>query len=251
MRDKLLQGSFELPSYRKFTAKIGSHYAELANKLCLALWRAYLKDTGKINLVYWSDRFANAKVYNIVLLSLSDANWITCHTIPARNWAEAHLNEDKLLEYCTIEELETVRAFNKFQHYRLTSDTSTKSTATRLNGKVANTGLVREGFMEAGNSRFTYDQEYMDQYSEIIRRNLNKSMEKIAIMYPHMRSDTASYDVISSDILDYHLTTSEEFTRGNNYNDSRGRAISSSLSKVANPISCKDFRALLVIPSEL
>jgi len=61
-----------------------------------ALWRAYLKDKGNVNLVYWADRFANAKVFNLVLMSLSGGGWITCHAIPARNWAEASLNETKL-----------------------------------------------------------------------------------------------------------------------------------------------------------
>ena len=248
MRDKLLRGSIELPSYTAFSAKIGDYYAALANKLFTAMWYAYLKNKGTVSLVYWSDRFDNAQVFNIVLLSLSDAGWITCHSIPARNWAEASLNETKLLEYCTASELESIRAHNKFAQYRLVDNSSTKATATRLNGKVRNTGLVRNGFMAAGNTRFSYDQNYMDQYSEPIRRNLTKSMDKIAEMYPQLRHDHASYDAISSEILDYHLNTNDTFTRGDNYNDSRGRAISSVLSKVANPISAKDFRALLVIP---
>ena len=248
MRDQLFRGSLELPNYAAFSDKIGSDYAKLASKLFTALWHAYLKDKGTVSLVYWADRFDNAEVFNIVLLSLSDAGWITCHSIPARNWAEARLNETKLLEYCTIEELESIRAFNKFAHYRLTNEPSTKSRATRVNGKTLDTGLVREGFMKAGNTRFSYDQNYMAQYSELIRLNLTKSMDKIAEMYPQMRHDRASYDAISSEILDYHLNTNDSFTRGDNYNDSRGRAISSALSKVANPISCKDFRALLVIP---
>lgn len=248
MRDKLLRGSIELPNYQAFSAKIGDYYAALANKLLTAMWYAYLKNKGTVSLVYWSDRFDNQAVFNIVLLSLSDAGWITCHSIPSRNWAEASLNETKLLEYCATEELESIRAHNKFKQYRLVDSKSTKTAATRLNGKVTNTGLVREGFMQAGNTRFTYDQHYMDLYSDSIRLNLTKSMDKIAQMYPHMRHDHASYDAISSDILDYHLSTNDTFTRGDNYNDSRGRAISSALGKVFNPISSKDARALLVIP---
>lgn len=248
MRNALLRGTIELPGHDKFTSVLGASYSALAHKFMTALWRAYLQDKGSVNLVYWADRFANARIFNIVLLSLSDAGWVTCHAIPERNWAEASLNENKLLEYCTIEELESIRAFNKFAHYRLTNEPATKSRATRANGKTLDTGLVREGFMKAGNTRFTYDQEYMEQYSEPIRANLVKSMTKIAEMYPHMRHDRASYDTISSDIFNYYLTSDSDYTRGDNYNDSRGRAISSSLSKVGNPISCKDFRALLVIP---
>ena len=248
MRTQLLSGRLSLPSRNSFISSIGGHFTQLSEHLFRALWHNYLKDKGSINIVYWSEQFNNPKVFNLVLKSLSDANWITCHSIPARNWAEASLNEAKLLDYCTIDELESIRAHNKFKQYRLVDEASTKSTATRLNGKVRNTGLVRDGFMAAGNTRFSYDQNYMSQYSDAIRLNLTKSMDKIAEMYPQMRHDHASYDSISSDILDYHLSTNDTFTRGDNYNDSRGRAISSALGKVANPISCKDFRALLVIP---
>jgi len=250
MRNLLLQGNIELPAYDKFVSAIGQHYTHLANKLMIALWRAYLKDKGNVNLVYWADRFANAKVFNLVLMSLSGGGWITCHAIPARNWAEASLNETKLLEFCSPDELVSIRAYKKFIHYRLGNSVSTKSSATRVNGCTTNTGLVRTGFMKAGNTKFSYDHNYMSDYSEVIRKNFTKSMDKIADMYPHMHHDQASYDTISSEILEYHLTTDELFTRGDNYNDSRGRAISSALSKVGNPIGFKDMRALLVIPSE-
>ena len=249
MREQILYGTLELPSYSKFVSGIGQHYTELANRMFTAAWRAYLKDKSTINLIYWADRFNNAKVFNLVLLSLSDANWLICDSIPARNWAEARLNEDKLLEFCTPDELESVRSHKKFVHYRLVNQPSVKSTATRVNGTTKNTGLVRQGFCDAGNSQFTYDQAYMSEYADIIRLNLTKSMTYMATMYPAMRHDQASYDVISSDILDYYLTSDEVYSRGNNFNDSRGRAISSSLSKVGNPISCKDFRALIVLPT--
>jgi hypothetical protein len=42
----------------------------------------------------------------------------------------------------------------------------------------------------------------------------------------------------------------QTFTRGTTFLDSRGRAISSSLGKIANPIGNKDFRSLLVIPED-
>ena len=67
MRKKLLEGSIELPSYDKFITSIGRHYAELSNRMFVALWRAYLKNKGAINLVYWSDKFDNAKIFNIKL----------------------------------------------------------------------------------------------------------------------------------------------------------------------------------------
>jgi hypothetical protein len=88
----------------------------------------------------------------------------------------------------------------------------------------------------------------MLEYRDVIQKNLTKSMDKIAELCPNLRHDSASYDTISVEILEYYLDSNDTYTRGNNYNDSRGRAISESLSKVGNPISCKDFRALIVLP---
>lgn len=243
----ILEGKLQLPSYQSFLQAIGQSDAELASAMFKALWHAYLKDKGNISLPYWADRFTDMQVFNLILKSLSDAGWITCHSIPARNWAEASLNESKLLEYCSIDELQHVRAHNKFIQYKLDSPTSSKSNATRINGHCRDTGLVREGFMKAGNTKFSYDQHYMAEYQPIIQANLTKSMDKIAKIWPDLRHDQASYDTISCELLAYHLTTDDTFTRGNNYNDSRGRAISSALGKVMNPISSKDARALLTI----
>lgn len=248
MRQHLLEGRLPLPSRNAFVSAIGEQFTCLTEHMFKSLWHNYLRNKGSISLPYWSDKFNNAKVFNLVLKSLSEAGWVVSHAIPARNWAEANLNELKLLEYCTQKELNQVRAHNKFACYRLNSSPSTKASSTRINGRTANTGLTRLGFMEAGNSRFTYDQDSMYEYRDVIQANLTKSMDKIAEMNPSLRHDEASYDTISVEILNFHLTTDETFTRGSNENDSRGRAISNCLSKVANPISCKDFRAMLVIP---
>jgi len=248
MREQILDGKLILPAKDKFTTALGDKYTRLASNLFKSLWFAYLRNKGSINSVFWSEAFDNAKVFNQVLISLSAAGWIDSHSIPARNWAEMSLREDKLLEFVDIEELEQVRAFNKYRQYVLEDTTSTLTQATRINGQVKDTGITREGFMKAGNTRFQYDQILMDKHSKAIQLNLTKSMDKIALTCPNLRHDKASYDVISVEILDYHLNCNDMFTRGDNFNDSRGRAISSCLSKVANPISCKDFRALLVIP---
>ena len=245
-RELILENKLGLPSYTNFVKSIGEEYTDLADKFFKALWNRYLKDKGTVSLPYWSDRFNNPIVFNQVLKALSDS-WIVTHSIPERNWAEAFINESKLLKYCTPNELEQVRATNKFSQYRLEKDTSSKTVATRVNGSIKNTGLVREGFMKAGNTVFSYDTNKMQEYSPVIQSNLTKSMDKIAQLCPNLRHDKASYDTISIDMLEYYINSDQKYSRGDNYNDSRGRAISSSLSKIGNPISCKDFRALLVI----
>lgn len=244
---RLLEGHLDLPNYQGFAKTIGNEDANAASKFFKAMWQAYLKDKGKVSLPYWATKFSSQDNFNVVLKSLSSAKWTISNVVPARNWADAWINEDKLLQFVSLDQLETIRASNKFQKYTLSQVESTKTKATRLNGKVRDTGLVREGFMKAGNTKFTYDTAYMYDYASIIQANLTKSMDKIAEIWPELRHDRASYDTISIEMLNYYTHSTEVYTRGDNYNDSRGRAISSSLGKIANPISSKDFRALLVI----
>lgn len=247
MKEQLLAGKLDLPNYQAFVSAIGPEMANLADKLFQALWYQYLKDKGTINSTYWSSRFNNPFVFNQVIMSLSKAGWLISHAIPARNWAEMHINEDKLLEFVSQQDLEQIRAFNKHRQYLPTHELSTIDNLTRINGKSKSTGLIRTGFMKAGNSQYRYDTQMMQDYSLIIQANLTKSMDKIAQLHPNMRHDRASYDTISIEIFDHLVQSNETYTRGNNYSDSRGRAISSALSKVANPISCKDMRSLLII----
>ena len=248
MREYILNGVLPLPSSHKFAEALSIDHFILTEQMFKSLWHNYLKNKGSTSLTYWADKFNNAKVFNTVLIALSEASWIVSHAIPARNWAEAHINEDKLLEFVSQTELEQVRAYNKYRKYVLTDNPSKLSKATRIKGKVQDTGLVRQGFMKAGNSRFRYDTGLMEKYAYTIQLNLTKSMDKIAEYYPELRHDLASYDTVSTEILEYYMDGGE-YTRGDNYIDSRGRAISDSLSKVGNPISCKDFRALLVMPN--
>lgn len=247
MKERLLSGHLDLPNYQAFVSAIGPEMADLADKLFQALWYQYLKDKGTINSTYWSSRFNNPFIFNQVVMSLSKAGWLISHAIPARNWAEMHINENKLLEYVSQSELEQIRAYNKHRQYLPTNELSTIDDLTRINGRAKNTGLIRTGFMKAGNSRYKYDTNMMQDYSFIIQSNLTKSMDKIAQLHPNMRHDRASYDTISIEIFDHLVQSDDTYTRGNNYSDSRGRAISSALSKVANPISCKDMRSLLII----
>lgn len=248
MRLQLLEGNIDLPNISKFITAIGKHHTETAEHMFKAMWYNYLKNKGSISLTYWADKFNNPAVFNTILMALSNAGWIISHSIPARNWAEAELNEDKLLKYLTVAELESVRAYYKHRKYTLKDEESTKSSLTRLNGKIRRTGLIRQGFMEAGNTRFKFDKSYMTKYAQPIQLNLTKSMDKIAELWPELRHDKASYDTISIEMLEYYLNSNEEFTRGNNVNDSRGRAISGCLDKIGNPISSKDMRSLIVIP---
>jgi hypothetical protein len=249
MRDQILNSTLTLPSHSVFLNALGSHQTEVAERFFQALWHNYLKDKSATSLPYWSEQFESQATFNVVLKSLAKAGWIIAHSIPARNWAESQINEDKLLQYVSIDELEQVRAHNKFIKYRLTQNQATTNNSTRINGRTKDTGLVREGFRKSANTKWQYDVSILTEYQPVVQANLTKSMDKIAEMYPELRSDRASYDTISTDILHFHLHSfDKQFSAGERNSDSRGRNISGALSKVANPISCKDFRASIIIP---
>lgn len=244
-----MQGSLHLPSRDKFIQAIGEDYTELTDRFFQSLWSHYLLNKGATSLPYWADKFNNPVVFNIVLMSLAKSNWIITHSIPARNWGEASLNEDKLLEFVSSSELIQIRSHHKFKGYISTNTVAGRANRTKLAGRIQDTGLRREGFALAGNTRYKYDTQMMSQYSWILERNITKSMDKVKERHPEFRSDQSTYDTISIDILNYHIANPDMvMTRGENINDSRGRAISSALTKVFNPISSKDARSLLVIP---
>ena len=252
IKTQILNGKLELPSESLFTESFGGPTTKTIKQMFSAMWYNYLHDgEGLISLTYWAEKFSNPEVFNKVLVTLSTNGWMVCNTIPARNWSEAKLNVAKLYEYgITDSELEHVRASHKFDKYLPVLKQSKVTNLTKINGRVRDTGLVRYGLAASAGSTFTYDSKYLNKYKEAIIRNVNKGMEKVRHLWPEMQSDQASYDAIASEIVEYLCITNETYSMGNNYSDSRGRAIKEALSKVANPIGYKDFRALLVIPEQ-
>ena len=246
-RDQILRGSLELPGKSKFESALGEEVADMVNTMWNAIWHNWLVKEMPINSTAWYDRFNNPQTFNLVIMSLSKSGWIISHSIPERNWAEITLNTEHLLSYVTEAELKQVRADYKFSHYRMRNTVSKTADKVRLNGKTAKTGLVREGFMKAGNTAFSYDLNLLRKYKTPIQKNVTKSMDKIRQDWPDMRADETMYDEISLDVVEYIIEKPRTYTRGECVADSRGRAISSSLGKVFNPISSKDARALLVL----
>ncbi len=250
MRTMILKGKLPFPSIERVEEVLGSDIAQFGKKFFSAIWHNYLINKGAVSSSYWHDQLNNPKAFNILVVSLAKAGWIISNAIPERNWLEISLNEKKLLEFVSLEEIEIVRAEFKFQKYRLRNDEAVENDLVRANGKVTRTGLIREGFKLAANTEFYYDKQMLRRYEDSILKNLTKSMSKIREKYPEMGASMADYDAISEDILHWLNNHNGMFKRGTTHIDSRGRAISSSLGKVANPIGNKDFRALLVIPEQ-
>lgn len=244
MREKILEGKLSYPG-----SAIFRDYPEQEKEIdrfWKAVWFNYLNNNDT-NGLYWYEELG-AKLYNDLIRRLCKHGWVTSHSMSGRKWASVEINLNKLLEYVTEDELEVVKAEYKYSKYLLEFSEATKATSVRQNGTTKKTGLVRKGFRNAGNTQFGYDMTALAKYEDAVIKNLTKSMDKIRVMYPEMQSSISSYDEVSAGIYEWHKDNEYEvFTTGDNVSDSRGRAISQSLGKVANPISSKDFRAALVI----
>ena len=248
IRDQILAGKLELPYEDDFVKLYTEHNYNALYYMWQSLWFNYLRNKGTISLTYWAEKFDCPSQFNGALQTLSNLGWVVSHSIPERNWAEAHINEDKLLEYVSPDELSHMRAIRKFTKYLPIFGISERTDLVRVNGRIRQTGLVREGFAFANNTQYYYDNEYLKKYLDPITMNTNKGMRKVREFYPEMGSDSASYDVVATGIMDYIAHNPELYTQGRSFLDSRGRAIKESLSKVFNPIGYKDARALLTIP---
>jgi len=251
MRDLLLKGVLPFPGntlFEKYNNIANDGAAEaLICKYWRTVWNNYLNNK-ETNSLFWYEQLG-AKMFNDVVRRLSHHGWVVSTSLTGRRWADVELCEDKLLEYVTTNELEDVKAEYKYQKYAMECEESTLTNKVRQNGKIKETGLVREGFCKSGNSEFGYDMDMLSKYEDAVIKNINKSMDKIKKMYPEMSTDSSSYGEVATGLYHWHKENSTEtFTTGNSYIDSRGRAVSSCLSKVTNPLANKDFRSCLIIP---
>ena len=247
MRSEILDGDLVYPGTHIFEKY--PIYEDDIRAFWKAIWLNFLRKQ-ETSGIFWYDRLG-MKVYNEVVRAGSSCGWLTSHSLSARRWASVELNEDKLLEFVTPDELQGVRVKYQYSKYVLECSEAKASTLVRQNGTTKRTGLVRKGFRNAGNTQFGYDIAMLDKHEKAVKLNLTKSMDKIRGDYPEMRSDSATYDQVVVGIYDWYRDNQDEtFTTGDNINDSRGRAISQSLRKVMNPISSKDARAALIITYE-
>ena len=250
-RDMMFSGHLYMPKISKLKSIYGVSVYEEIEKMFEATWHAYLKSgtKGNISSPYWAKRISNAKAMNIALNLLSKAGWVTISTQPGNNWSEISLNESKLLKYLTIEELASIRKQYKFSKYLLRDEDIAKhNNRTRLNGQTKKTGLVRNGFMKTGNTRFQFDTAVMSEYQYEITTLINKGIDKMAVKYPNIFDDLANYSEIGKDIVENYIYNNGIYSAGQNTNDSRGRNISGMLNKIGNPLGFKIMRSLLVIP---
>ena len=203
------------------------------------IWYNFLKEK-PCDTITWFNKFDNPMLFNTVIMHLSKSGWITSKA--SNNYAFITLNESKLMKWITKEELINIKFKYKFLKYRLTKSKSSITDIVQCNDKHKQTGLVREGFMKAGNSTFKYDTKYLTKYLPYICENVKKGLAG--------STKDITYQEIIDELINYYSVDGTEYTLGNCLIDSRGRSIFQCSKKVFNPVSCKDARALLVCKAE-
>jgi len=250
-RMEILEGKLTMPSISKLKKVYGKEVCNELQNMFSAIWYQYLikGQKGTISLPYWAKRVNHPKAMNIALKLLSEANWIVSKSIPGNNWGECHIQESKILEFVTEQELASVRKFHKFDKYLLrTEPEATKNNLVQINGKTKKTGLVREGFRKSGNTIFEFDTDTMFEYRDQVIALVNKSIDKMTERFPQIRDDMANYGNIGKEIVEHYLYNPGQYSAGQNTIDSRGRNISGMLNKIGNPIGFKIMRSLMIIP---
>jgi hypothetical protein len=188
------------------------------------------------NTLIWFDKFNNPDLFNQLLTHLTKAGWIT--SIVNSSYAFITMNETKLLKWLNKEEINQIKFEYKFKKYRLDKNESIINNVVKINNTYKKTGLIRNGFMKAGNNVFKYDTRFIEKYYPYIAKNLMKGLTN--------STKDITYQEIILELLYYYTIPNNEYTMGNCYIDSRGRAIYECSKKILNPVSHKDARALLI-----
>lgn len=204
------------------------------------LWYSFLRESHLSTEVYM-DKFDNNNVFNSLLYLLSEYGWIISEV--ESNYGSIRLQEDKILQWISKEELKEIRMKYRMKKYKLRSNDKYVDNLVKIQGKLDKTGLIREGFATIMNNKFSYDLKYLNTYLEEIANNLLKGLTE--------DNKQVSYEELVIELLAIISEEDKQYCVEKNISDSRGRSIFQCQKRVFNPISSKDARALLVVPSYL
>ena len=238
-REELLKGIISFPQQIMDLMNPNEAQKELIEGLWDSICYTFLSDKNTSAIV-WSERFNDEKFFNRLLKHLCDSKWVISNV--SNNYATVELNNDKLKKWLSQEEINTLKYVHKFDHYLLKPTKSTLSKTVQVGVEWKETGLIREGFMKAGNNRFSYDPIFINKYADFIAYNIDKDFA------PSMKDIT--YNQIVHALVDYYGKVPGEYTLGNNVCDSRGRSIFQCTKKIFNPVSSKDARASIICKYE-
>ena len=253
IQTQIMAGKLTMPNIHDMEGVYGVDIYRQIQAMFGAMWHTYLAKGAQspISLPYWAKRIKHPRAMNQALKLLSDHEWITVSTRPNNNWSEAYLNESKLLTYVDRTQLDAVRMFHKFSKYQLelhNLDQDFGATKTKSNGRIFDSGLVRNGFAKTGKVPYQFDTVSMLNNRDLVVSEVNKGIEKMIVKYPQIAHDHANYRELGSEVVDAYIYSDGIYNGGPRTSDPRGRNNRGDLSKIGNPIGFKVMRSLLMIP---
>lgn len=238
-REELLNGTISFPKQIMDLVNPNESQKELIKGLWDALCFTFLSDKN-VSAIVWYEKFNNEKFFNKLLKHLCDSGWVISNV--SNNYATLEINNEKLKKWLSQEEINNLKYKHKCDHYLMTNSKSTLYNTVQIGNTWKETGLVRKGFMKAGNNQFSYDQIPINKYAKYIAYNIDKDF--------HKSTKEVTYNEIVNSLVDYYGKVKDTYTLGNNVCDSRGRSIFQCTKKIFNPVSHKDARASLICKSE-
>lgn len=211
-----------------------------------ALERGIINNNNGVGLPYWSKKNPQmVKDFTFAMVKLGYG------TVKAtRNYSRFEFNISKL----DRKELLEFRTQAKLKKFLMREDTKDyASNLVKSNGVIKETGLNRPGFAKVAKHTFKLDIDMMQLFYEPIKLNLVKSMKKAheaGKLKDRYFNDEANFEIVVNDCLNHYMLD-KTYNLEYNVSDSRGRSIYNALKRVGNPVSNKDFRAMLVMPEIL
>ncbi len=255
IQKQIMAGQLEMPNIYDMEGVYGTEVYKQIKSMFSAMWYAYLT-SGKespVSLPYWAKRIKHPKAMNQALKILSDAKWIIVSTRPNNNWSEAYLNESKLFDYVSKQQLDHVRMYNKFNKYKLefhNLDQDFGANKMKVNGKVYTVNHTCTGFAKTGKVPFQYDTKMLSKNFDTVLAEVNKGIENMIEEHPQIIEDHANYKAIGTEVLESLMYENGTYNSGPRTSDPRHRNNSGYLNKIANPVGFKVMRGLLTIPVE-
>lgn len=221
-------------------------HTPVAQAMFRALDNALINNDNGIGLPHFAEQ--NPLIVRDITFYLDKLN--IAKTRITRKFARLEINT----EFINTPSFQQWRMDSKFNSSIMRADCNEHaSDLVKVNGSHIRTGLNRRGFAKVAKNEFTYDTTYLAEYREGIEANLIKSI-RIGIENGKIKdkfySDSANYKRLVSEVLDFYLINNGSYNLEANISDMRGRSIYKALKRIGNPISSKDFRALLVVPAD-
>ena len=232
-RQEILNGELSFPQQILNILSPDDREREIISDFWDNIWHNYLREK-PCDTVTWYECF-HSNIFNKALFHLSKAGWIVSNI--DMNYASIELNTSKLTKWVSEEELRNIKFNFKWNKYRLKKTKSVLNNTVQLNGKHIPTGLIRNGFMRAGNNVFSYDTKYISKYLPQIAESLKKGLSG--------STKDITYQEIIEELSDWYSVDGSNYNLGNCILDSRGRAIFQCSKKIFNPVSSKEARAVM------